>query len=139
MVLKCTFLLLDAVRPERLDRYGEHISSFLNTYGTECWFIIYQADIRMRSEQFERIRRRLQIDSDANRPLHGFAPGKPWDGVFAVAVLDREFWDTFVRERAILYLTKAVSYREASHDERPSSRAASHNPVRAPIPRAKKG
>jgi hypothetical protein len=116
LVFKCTLLLLDAVRPERLDHYGEHIRSFLATYGTECWFIIYQADVRMRSEQFERIRRRLQIDFDANLAPHGFLPAKPWDGVFAASVKDKEFWDTEVRERALLYLTKAVSFREASHD-----------------------
>jgi hypothetical protein len=127
LVLKCSFLLLDSVRPERLDRYGEHIRSLLTTYGTECWFIIYQADVRMRSEQFERIRRKLQIDFEAGSTQFGYAPAKPWDGVFAAAAHDREFWDSEVREKAILYLTKTVSYRDTSHDGTTQLSRGAHN------------
>jgi hypothetical protein len=116
LVLKCTFLLLQAIRPERLEQYGEHLRSLLNTYGTECWFLIYQADTRMRSEHFERIRRRLQIDHDANINQHEFDPIRPWDGVFAAAVKDKDFWDSEVREKAILYLAKVTNYRDIAND-----------------------
>ncbi len=45
----------------------------------------------MRSEQFERITCRLQIDLDAGIVQHGYSSRKPWDGVFAAAVKDKEF------------------------------------------------
>jgi hypothetical protein len=107
---------LEAIQPERLELYGEHIRSLLTAYGPDCWFLIYQADIRMRSEQFERLRRKLQIDFDDGHPSHGFVPTKPWDAVFAAAVKDKEFWDSEVREKAILYLAKVTNFREVTHD-----------------------
>eukprot|EP00974_Lingulodinium_polyedra_P044995 4316357-Lingulodinium_polyedra.AAC.1 len=50
MVLRTTFLLLKAVSPEPLDLYGEWIRSLHEAYGRECWWLIAQADIHMRSE-----------------------------------------------------------------------------------------
>ncbi len=117
LVLKCTFLLLGGFKPERLDLYGEHLRSFITKYGSECWFLVYQADIRMRGEHFERIRRKLQIDFDAHKPNDlGFDPKTPWDAVFAAAVKDRDFWDSEVRDKALMYLTKVSSYKQASDD-----------------------
>eukprot|EP00969_Alexandrium_andersonii_P173378 7664441-Alexandrium_andersonii.AAC.1 len=49
-------LLLEQCNPEPLDLYGEYIRVLHETYGSECWCLIYQADVRMRSEEFERIR-----------------------------------------------------------------------------------
>ncbi len=116
LVLKCTFLLLGGFKPERLDLYGEHLRSFLTTYGPDCWFLIYQADVRMRSEHFERIRRRLQINFDTGLVEFGFDPTVPWDAVFAAAVKDKEFWDSEIREKALLYLAKVNTYRETTQD-----------------------
>ena len=101
---------------ERLDLCGEHLRSFLTTYGPSCWFLIYQADVRMRSEHFERIRRRLQIEHDSQNITLGFDPTTPWDGVFAAAVKDTELWDSEVREKALPYLAKVSTFRDASHD-----------------------
>ena len=52
-VLRVIYLLLDVAPPEILDNYGEMVRGFHSTYGSTCWFIIYTADVRMRSEQFE--------------------------------------------------------------------------------------
>ena len=49
-VLRTIFLLLDVAPPELLDNYGEMVRSFHLLYGADAWFIIYTADIRMRSE-----------------------------------------------------------------------------------------
>eukprot|EP00974_Lingulodinium_polyedra_P089267 8656269-Lingulodinium_polyedra.AAC.1 len=69
MVLRTTLLLLRAVSPEPLDLYGEWIRKLTETYGTSCWWIIYRADVRMRSEEFERIRRRLQLSASRGASL----------------------------------------------------------------------
>eukprot|EP00969_Alexandrium_andersonii_P244830 10818197-Alexandrium_andersonii.AAC.1 len=67
-------LLLKQCSPEPLDLYGEHIRGLHEAYGNEAWFLIYQADVRMRSEEFDRIRRRLRADAMAagvlNRLTH---------------------------------------------------------------------
>ena len=36
---------------EAVDNYGEIVRGFSVTYPAEVWFIIYNADIRMRSER----------------------------------------------------------------------------------------
>eukprot|EP00969_Alexandrium_andersonii_P127390 5630675-Alexandrium_andersonii.AAC.1 len=38
------------------------IRSYTEAYGPGCWGIIYTADVRMRHERMERIRRRLASD-----------------------------------------------------------------------------
>jgi len=93
VVLKTALLLLRAVQPERLDAYGEHVRTLNDRFGASSWFIIYQADVRMRQEEFERIQRRAVM---SNAP--GFDPGKPWDTVFRVAVSEPAFWDAKVRD-----------------------------------------
>lgn len=59
-VLRCTLLLLEVVPPEILDAYGEFIREQNTAYGPDAWFLVYQADVRMRSEHFDRIRRRAE-------------------------------------------------------------------------------
>ena len=122
LVLKCTLLLLKVVLPERLEIYGEHIRKMAHQYGREVWFIIYQADVRMRSEEFERIRRRLHIEwedsaSDpASQRKVGYNPGLPWDSVFHVAVKDRDFWDSEVKDKVFFYLAKVQKRDQVCDD-----------------------
>lgn len=119
-VLKVTLLLLGAVSAERLEAYAEQVRHHGSTYGQQCWFLIYQADVRMRSEQFERIRRLLHIEyeSAANSAgtVSGFDPVKPWDAVFAQAVRDREFWDREVSQPALMFLSGARTRFQLSTD-----------------------
>eukprot|EP00974_Lingulodinium_polyedra_P107955 10450862-Lingulodinium_polyedra.AAC.1 len=84
MVLRATFLLLKAVSPEPLDLYGEWIRSLREAYGRECWWLIAQADIHMRSAEFERLRRALQFRFDTGAPpavdgVPRYDPDRPWD------------------------------------------------------------
>ena len=37
-------LLLQAIDPERIEAYMEHIKELHNRFGTECWGLIYKAD-----------------------------------------------------------------------------------------------
>ncbi|CAE8651021.1 unnamed protein product, partial [Polarella glacialis] len=94
-VYKVALLLLDVADPERLEAYGEHIRGLHNTY-VDSWFLVYQADVRMRSEHFERLRRRL-----AAKPEWNYSGARPWNAVFAQAVRESEFWATEVKEPAI--------------------------------------
>ncbi|CAE8649245.1 unnamed protein product, partial [Polarella glacialis] len=94
-VYKVAMLLLDVADPERLEAYGEHIRGLRNTY-VDSWFLVYQADVRMRSEHFERLRRRLAAKPDFN-----YSGARPWNAVFAQAVRESEFWATEVKEPAI--------------------------------------
>jgi len=99
LVLKTTLLLLQCVDSERLEHYGEFMRQLVEMYGPESWFLIYQADVRFRSEEMERIRRNVQISHEDLSPdvnaRAGYSPDRPWDWVWAAALSDtgRAFWE----------------------------------------------
>eukprot|EP00969_Alexandrium_andersonii_P100288 4423990-Alexandrium_andersonii.AAC.1 len=66
-------LLLGEAPSEPMSMYAELIRHYSEAYGPGCWGIIYTADVRMRHEHMERIRRRLTCDA----PAH-FDPTRPW-------------------------------------------------------------
>jgi len=98
-VVRTTFLLLEVVSAERVDAYCEHIRSMHTRFGSECWDLIYLADVHMRSEQFERLRRRLTAN-----PEHGFTTAAPWSAVYAQAIKEDAFWQREVVTPATLRL-----------------------------------
>jgi hypothetical protein len=53
-VFKCTCSILDICKVEPLDAYSDHIRSLHQEHGQKHWFIILQADSRLREESFER-------------------------------------------------------------------------------------
>eukprot|EP00971_Amphidinium_carterae_P102264 2024692-Amphidinium_carterae.1 len=57
-LLRIALVSLDAVRLARMDRYSVHILHLSRLYGGQFWGVIYAADVRMRQEHFERLRRR---------------------------------------------------------------------------------
>ena len=118
-VLRVIYLLLDVAPPEVLDNYGEMVRGFHATYGGQCWFIIYTADVRMRSEQFERLRRHVERDHQqaTSRMLSSnFDPAKPWHSVFGMALADKIWWDENLHRPAMLYLTRIKSASESVAD-----------------------
>ena len=107
-VFECTLLLLKQVRGERLRAYQELLRGFVLHFGQQCWPIIYQADVRLRSEHLERTRRQVEIasgDGGAQGPGQ-YDPALPWDFIFAAILRDKEFWDREVREKCLLFLTR---------------------------------
>ena len=63
------------------------------------WWIIAAADVRMRSEHMEKLRRRAD-QAYVSNPESGFDPAQPWDWVFALAARGRDFWTAHVKDRA---------------------------------------
>ena len=137
MVYRTALLLLRQVKIEPLDLYGEHIRCLHETYGAQAWFLVYQADVRMRSEEFERIRRRLQAQHDRGAPAGtgatdpvAFEPDKPWNAVFhrAVHAGDAEaqaFWTREVKDQAFLFLTRLRTVADVTKDGTASEAMAS--------------
>ena len=60
-VLKTALLLLEQVDPEPLDLYSQFIDRLASMYGALCWWIVYQADVTMRQDEFERIHRHFVL------------------------------------------------------------------------------
>eukprot|EP00435_Cladocopium_sp_Y103_P040399 s39_g11.t1 len=103
-VVRTTFLLLETMTAERMDAYAEHIRSLSSRFGKHCWDLVYTADVHMRSEQFERIRRRLQ-----SNPEHGYTEASPWNAVLAQAIREDAFWSREVITPATLRLAQSRS------------------------------
>eukprot|EP00969_Alexandrium_andersonii_P182262 8053819-Alexandrium_andersonii.AAC.1 len=61
MVLRTAMLLLERCQPESPDLLWRAYR-FSEGYDNEAWFLTYQADVRMRPEELERIRRRLRAE-----------------------------------------------------------------------------
>ena len=106
-VVRTTFLLLSAVTAERLDSYCEHIRSLHSRFGADCWDLVYMADVHMRSEQFERIRRKLEATPD-----FGYTSRAPWSAVFAQAIREDAFWTKEVITPATLRLAEGKASRQ---------------------------
>ena len=110
-VFRVTLLLLKAVPPELLDNYVDMVKRFSRTYGQSAWFIVYQAEVRMRSEHFERLRRQAERTHDLTTGVgqqSDFDPNMPWATVFAMAVGEqtRSWWEDNLHRHAMLFLTR---------------------------------
>jgi len=108
-VLRTAYLLLGTVDTEILDNYGEMLRGFHGTYGPRAWFIIYMADVRMRSENFERLRRHVERDHEKDVRCGGtsdFDINRPWNTVFAKAIADKDWWNDNLHRPAMLYLAR---------------------------------
>ena len=113
-VYRTTILLLEAAPPEVLDNYGEMVRAFNAMYGNECWFIIYNAEVRMRSEHFERLRR--IAEREHTNGVGSFDPAKPWFNIFERATLDKIWWDENLHRPAMLFLTRCKSAQQSIRD-----------------------
>eukprot|EP00972_Heterocapsa_arctica_P088135 12997205-Heterocapsa_arctica.AAC.1 len=74
--------MLDQVDPSAMDVYGALIERFATRYpdGEPVWTVLYQAEVRMRSEHMERIRR----TAIATNPP-GYDEARPWNYVWRQA------------------------------------------------------
>jgi len=95
------------------------VRGFHNTYGHEAWFIIYMADVRMRNEHFDRIRRHVERQHDREE-LAGiksdFDVSRPWNTVFAKAVADKDWWGDNLHRDAMLYLGRIRTAAQITDD-----------------------
>jgi hypothetical protein len=110
-------LLQGAVEPAHLDNYAELLRKLNETLGPACWPFIYQADVRNRFEEFERIRRRIMqsvsaVSSGIPMPQEfaAFDVDRPWNLVFQMCLpgscrdADR-FWSEECEKKCYLWLT----------------------------------
>ena len=93
----------------RLNKYGVRIHKLASTY-PDVWWVIGYADIIMRREHLEKVRRRcVQLHSDGK--LTDFDPMKPWDVIFREAAADETFWNEHV-DKKVFRLATSLSTPE---------------------------
>ena len=128
---------MEQITPSKLDAYEKTIRQFHDRYGKACWAIIYQADVRARLEQVERIRRRGQEAYESARRLglsHPFDPNRPWEWVWKELAEDYIFWNKEVVEPSMLYLAKTANLTQLLADDAPIVKASSPASASAAAP-----
>jgi len=125
-VFECCLLLLKTVPPETVQAYARLINRLANQYGHQCWFIVYHADVLMRSDHMDRIRR--SAAADVIKTIDGvpFDKAKPWPQVFAIACSDihpqaTAFWTENVHH-------PAMRFTISSHTPRVGAQTAALQP-----------
>jgi hypothetical protein len=104
-------IMLDAVRRPQLAAYRAKICLLHAQYGPKCWALLYQADVRCRSELMDELRYRLTTKHNATITQglpSTFDVTRPWDSVWAAAVLETEFWDTEFKHWAMMIATNTA-------------------------------
>jgi hypothetical protein len=143
-VFKTLMVMLDVIDVEHVDNYAEHIRSFSQLYGQKAWWIVYQGDVRMRSEYIDRLR----TDSEARHAhyasisaevaqLSDHDHARPWNAVFKQAISDTtaSFWKAEVETKSMMYLTSLQSGAAAADDGTAIQRHQDGTPMMVRPPR----
>ena len=116
LVFRTAMIMLCGADTQRLDQYASFIRTLFETYSAKCWWLISQADTRLRSEKLGRFA--------LPRPLEdGTIPaGKAnWSIAFTKAVdIEQpgvsEFWNTEVHRPAQQYTNGAAPLSSPARD-----------------------
>jgi hypothetical protein len=125
-VYKALLLLLKVATSAALDAYAEHIRELSEE---APWDLVYAADVLMRLEEFECIRRDLEerrgklstIAVSIADALVPFDATMPWNSVFLYSTSSpegRAFWVKHVTNQ-VLFVTTHASSRQVTTAERP--------------------
>ena len=114
-VLETALIMLGAVSQHWLRAYRRLIVRWAHRYGPKVWSLLYQADVRMRSERMivlKRMGSTAATEAKENGHTHSFDVNQPWDWVWKQAVngMDKsEWWNEEFNEPANLVCSGAVT------------------------------
>ena len=121
-VFKVGAIMFDEISPARLDAYEKHVRNYHERYGRSCWALIYQADVRARLENSERLRRVGKDEHDKAKKAggtHDFDTNSPWEWVWNALIEDLRFWHSELEEPALLVLAKSTKMEKQLGDDAP--------------------
>jgi hypothetical protein len=119
-VFAFTMVVLKAATPVKLAKYEQRIAKLHSEYPT-MWWIVGMADIRMRSEHMERVRRKLAREAIEKLKAENVGISKgtlevSWDTVFREAARDDAFWNEQVDKKALMFATNLRSANQLTDD-----------------------
>ncbi len=136
-VFKTLMVMLNTIDVEHVDNYAEHVRGLYSLFGQRAWWIVYQGDIRMRSEYMDRLRTDLEarheqyanISADLVK-LSDHDNARPWNAVWKHAINERssEFWKQEVETKAMMYLNALQTSDKVADDG-----TALQHPVEKPL------
>ena len=120
-------IMLSAVQRHTLSRYYRKLKHFVTRFGSAVWHLIYQADVRARSEEWNR--QRIKCMADHNRAVARgettpFDIAMPWDYPLLQLCEDADWWKRELEEPAWMVLTKLSSLNSTVDGDAPISAPA---------------
>ena len=135
-VFRTGCLMLGLLTSSRIDSYVNVIKAYNSRYTHACWHLVYQADVRMRLEHTERIRRRGESEharATAVGKHHEFDPNNHWEWVWSVIPDEQRFWREELEEPCLLVLARAGNLNKMVQGDAPvagSPDAAAGSPAK---------
>ena len=127
-VFRTAFIMLGIADVQTLDRYERHIAKCHRRYGEKAWALLYQAERRMRKEQFFRLYRRAAADHEEALKAGKTTPfdvNRPWNYILIKAVEDKAFWTEHFLE-PVHEVTKVVE--EVGYEAPVAPASSRHTP-----------
>ena len=110
-------LMLEFVPQETLNHYPERVHEMADKYPDYLWPLLYQADVRARSEHLLKLARRCREakkKADNDNVSHPYDPAKPWSYPFQLLAMgEKDFWDREFKEPARDIMNKLAKLDEA--------------------------
>eukprot|EP00971_Amphidinium_carterae_P063674 1260013-Amphidinium_carterae.2 len=119
-VWRCCLIMLDIAEPAAIDAYCEKVRELSCRYGSECWGILYQSEVRCRREHFIRLQRQGQDFHAAGMQVN-YEPSRPWNYVLRAASEDMSFWTKEAVEHCIMARTSATPMSELIQGDAPTT------------------
>jgi len=106
-IFRVAAIMLSLLSPAASDGYHDHIKRLHMRYGHMAWLLLYQADVRFRSEHVERIRRKGELLLSKARAIGPQASceydsAMPWEFVYRTGPDDFNFWQREFEADALL-------------------------------------
>jgi hypothetical protein len=116
------------------------IYTYHSRYGPAVWLLLYQADVRARLEQLERVRRRGLAAASAGLPAGEvpFDRARPWEWSLRELVADNKFWRAEFEEPALLVLSRAGRLNNVVDGDAPVQQSAKAAALEVPKPHVQK-
>ena len=140
-VWKVCLMMKQAVSIILLDNMLKHFQRLHETFGGECWLMLYQAIVRMFSEQFRRYMREGKdlYYKCIDKKVCPWQPDKPFFYVFQRGLDDGSFWNREFERKATLVLSGAKTpgqLGEVSHPIKgaPIAPSAKRQPKQPAVP-----
>ena len=123
-VFRTGCIMLEEITLSTLALWQDTILKYSSRYGPSVWTLIYQTEVRARSELLTRTKRAGFMalnQAKAAGGTHPYNPDKPWDWVFREAAADIVFWREELEEKALLILAKISKPLDGVEGDAPTS------------------
>jgi len=111
-VLATGCLMLGAVKRPRLEAYKRWIRKLASLFGPIVWHLLYQTDVRCRSELMQSVFQDLLAIHNAavmSNTYTDFDVANPWDAVWAKVLTMKDWWNDEFERPAGLIVAKIMS------------------------------